>query len=135
MEIETALKNYLAAQTSITSLNLPADRMHFVFVDNQATAKPYMVITKIDDPGTHTQNGPVAVGNPRVQISIFDTTLTKVQAIAAAVKAALDGYVGIIGGAGGIYVSPIFFEDENPGHLTDPSTYYIDQDYFCQTEG
>jgi hypothetical protein len=136
MEIETALKNYLLAQTSVKAK--VDQRINYVFEKNQSITKPYIVITRLVDPGIHTSDGPVAVGSIRVMVSCFGTTWTSAQDVAAAVKAALDGVTGVIGTSGaltGVTVNPVFYDDQSAGYESDTELYYIDQEYICETEG
>ena len=54
MLIETALMTYLLAQTSITTYLTDTDgakRIDFV-ITRQEVAKPYIIVTKIDAPGS-----------------------------------------------------------------------------------
>ena len=134
MEIETALKAFLTTQSDVTAL-VPASRMFYEFVQNQSVAKPYIVIERTDDPGTHTSDGPVAVGDTGVIIGCYGTTWLSAREVAAAVKAALNGKTGVIGGAGGITVNPVFYENEGSGYDTNVSLYYVDLEFTCQTEG
>ena len=109
--------------------------MFFEFVKNQAVANPYIVIERMDDPGEHTSDGPVAVGDTGVIIGCYGTSWTSAREVAALIKAALNGLTGVIGGAGGITVNPVFYEDEGSGYDAAVSLYYVDLEFTCQTEG
>jgi hypothetical protein len=132
MFIETALTTYLLAQTSITAL---VSTRIYPAMAKQTVTKPYIIISRIDDPGTHTHDGPVAVGRARVQISAFAATWGSAQQIADAVEAVLDGLTGVIGGAGGITVNPIFYDDQVYIYEEETGLHHVAQDYICQTEG
>lgn len=134
MEIETALRNYLLAQNSITTTAGVGQRIYFEHAD-QSVAKPYIVIERTSDPGEHTSDGPVAMGSQSVIIGCYGTTWTSARDVAAAVKAALDGLTGIIGGAGGLTLNPVFYENQDSGYDADVGLYYVDQEYLCQVEG
>jgi hypothetical protein len=129
MFIETALITYLKAQSSIK--NYVGDRIYFG-VAPQSVAKPYIVITKVSSPGTHTQDGPVAIGNPHYQITAYSLTYGEAHQIAALVKAALDGFQGIMGGAGGVYVFDCFYDDESDDYDSSvtPPLFIVPQDYY-----
>jgi hypothetical protein len=122
MLIETALMTYLLAQTFVATYLTGADgtkRIYFV-VAPQEVAKPYIVITKIDSPRDHSHDGGTGLANPRFQLSVFSTTYGEAKSIAAAIQAVLQGYVGMMGGAGGVDVFNSVYEDEtdlDPGEM------------------
>ena len=128
MLIETALMTYILAQTSITAYLTDTDgtkRIDFV-ITRQEIAKPYIVVTKIDAPGLHSQDGPVGVVDARFQISIFTLTYGQAHQIAAAVKAALDGYQGYMGS---VYVFSCLYDDEQDLYEEQTNLFQIAQDY------
>ena len=128
MIIEIALMTYLLAQTSITTYVTGSDgakRIDFV-VAPQEVAKPYIVVSKIDAPGRHTQDGPLDVIDARFQISIFATTYTEAHEIAAAVKAVLDGYQGSMSD---VYVFSCLYDDEQDLYEEQMKLFYVPQDY------
>lgn len=128
MLIETALMNYLLAQTFVTTYLTDADgtkRIYFVLAP-QETAKPYIVVSKIDAPGLHTQDGPVALGNPRFQLSIFDTSYGRAHQIAAAIKTAIDGYQGYMSE---VYIFSCLYDDEQDLYETETNLFHVPQDY------
>ncbi|MDD4986375.1 MAG: DUF3168 domain-containing protein [Dehalococcoidales bacterium] len=109
MLIEQALMTFLLAQSGITAL--VGDRIHFVRAP-QDVAHPYLVISKVDDPGMHSHDGPVKLGDPRLQFSAFAETYGAAKLVTAAVKTALNGYKGTMGGDGGVFVGGVFYDDE-----------------------
>jgi len=129
MLIETALITYLLAQTAIKAY--VGDRIEFGRA-KQSVTKPYIVITKVSSPGSHTQDGPVAIGNPHYQITSYSQAYGEAHETAALVKAALDGYQGTMGGAGGVYVFDCFFDDESDDYddTVDPALFLVAQDYY-----
>ena len=131
MFIETALMTYLKAQSGIT--DYVKDRIHFG-VAPQNVAKPYIVITKVSAVGSHTQDGPVAIGNPHYQITPYALSYGQAHQIAAAVKAALDGYQGYMGD---IYIFDCFFDDESDDVYSEltPTLFSVIQDYYIGFQG
>jgi len=126
MLIETALMTYLLAQSGIT--DLVSMRIHFVIAP-QAVAKPYIIITKIDSPRDHSHDGGTGLANPRFQLSIFATKYGDAKNIAAAVQSALQGYTGTMGGAGGVYVTAVTYEDENDFYENETGLFHVAVDY------
>jgi hypothetical protein len=129
MLIETALITYLLAQTAITAK--VGNRID-PGEAKQTVAKPYIVVTKISSPGSHTQDGPVGIGNPHYQIASFSLGYGEAHEVAALVKSALNGYQGTMGGAGGVYVFDCFCEDESDDTYPEltPRVYSVIQDYY-----
>jgi hypothetical protein len=128
MLIEAALMTYILAQSTITSYVTGSDgrkRIDFM-IAKQETAKPYIVISKIDAPGKHTQDGPVAVVDARFQISIFSTTYGQAHQIAAAVKSVLDGYQGLMGE---VYIFSCLYDDEQDLYEENTKLFHVPQDY------
>jgi len=132
MEIETALKAFLLTQTDLTG---KVGERIYILQAPQTAAKPYIVIERAGDPGVHTSDGPVAVGDTGVIIGCYGTTWTSAREVAVLVKAALNGKTGVIGGASGVTVNPVFYDDEGSGFDTNVSLYYVDLEFTCQTEG
>jgi len=126
MLIEQALMTYLLAQTGIT--DLVGDRIHFVIAP-QDVAKPYLVVTKVDSPEVSSHDGPSGLSHPRFQFSSFATTYSSAKTISAALKTALDGYSGTMGGAGGLTVKIPKREDENDFYETDSGLHHVASDY------
>lgn len=110
MQIETALSTYLLAQTGITGL--VGQRVYFVQAP-QDTAKPYLVINKISGTRENSREANTHLAHPRFQLTAFAETYGACKSIIAAVQTALQGYTGTMGGAGGVAVGAVFYEDEN----------------------
>jgi hypothetical protein len=126
MLIEQALMTYLLAQSGITAL--VGQRIYFVIAP-QETAKPYIVVTKIDAPEVGSHDGPAELASPRFQLSVFAVTYSAAKNISAAIKTALDGYSGTMGGAGGLHVDIPRREDENDFYEESTGLFQVASDY------
>lgn len=126
MDIETAIMTLLRATTGVTAL--VGDRIYFV-QSPQDTGKPYIVISKVDAPRLHSHEGADGIAHPRFQFSIFDEHYGDCKAVAAAIQAALQGYSGTMGGAGGVAVNGVFYEDENDFYEESSGLYHVACDY------
>ncbi|HUT68657.1 MAG TPA: DUF3168 domain-containing protein [Dehalococcoidales bacterium] len=126
MLIEQALMTYLLAQSGIT--DLVSTRIHFVKAHQDIDA-PYLVLFKVSGPREHSHDGSSELAHPRFQFSAFATKYSDAKAVIAAVQAALQGYSGIMGGAGGVYVNGCFYEDENDFYETDTNLHHVSADY------
>ena len=126
MLIETALMTYLLAQSGIT--DYVGQRIYFVLAP-QETAKPYIVITKIDAPRVHSHDDGSQLAHPRFQLSIFSMTYGEAKNIASAIQTALQGYAGTMGDAGGVAVGAVFYEDENDFYEESTQLFQVACDY------
>jgi hypothetical protein len=133
MHITTALLNHLRADTGI-AVYVPADSILPVWAA-QDTRMPYIIISQIASPGSHTQDGATGIGEPHYQIVTYSSQYNQAHTIAALVKKRLDGFQGVMGGTEsdpGVYVHSIFFNDEDDDVTTDPKPeiFFVRQDYY-----
>jgi len=126
MLIDEALITHLLAQTAITAL---VGRKIYPVIAPQNVVAPYIVVFKVDGPRDHSHDGASHLANPRFQLSVFSTTYSEAKAIAAALQAALEGYTGTMGGAGGVAVNGVFYENETDLYEPDTKLYHIAVDY------
>lgn len=131
MLIEQALMTYLLAQSGITAL--VSTRIHFARAP-QDVANPYIIVIKIDAPREHSHDGSSQLAHPRFQLSIFASTYSQAKNIAAAVQAALQGYSGTMGGAGGVAVGNVLYEDENDLYEEETRLFHVACDYIIWHE-
>jgi hypothetical protein len=128
MQIETALITYLRAQSAL--MTLVGNRINFIrALQSWQGTNPYIVFQKIDRPGLHSQDGSDNVAYPRFQFSIFADTYGKIKPIALALKTALDGYKGTMGGTGGVVVQGAFYENETDLDPGESGLYGVACDY------
>lgn len=95
---------------------------------------PYIIYESISKPSLQTKDGNSDWYKCRFQISMLATSLASVQAIAGAVRTALDGASGTIAS---FTVQNITFEDErdifNDNSAID-GVYMLQQDYFLMVQ-
>ena len=131
MLIEEALIKFLLAQTFVTTYLTSSDdtkRLYPVIAPQNVTA-PYIVVFKVDGPRDHSHEGSSHLANPRFQLSIYSTTYAEAKAIAAAVQAVLEGYTGTMGGAGGVDVNGVFYENETDLYEEETKLFHVAVDY------
>jgi len=96
----------------------------------QTDVYPYIIYEKISEPSLQSKDGNSGWYKARYQLSMLATSLASVQAIADAVRTALDGAGGTIAG---FTVQRITFVDErdifNDNSAID-GVYMLQQDYF-----
>jgi len=126
MIIEQAILTLLAGTSGVTAL--VSNRIYYVQAP-QKVDTPYIVFFKVSGNRDHTHDGATGLANPRFQVDIFGETYLSVKDVAAQVQAALQGYSGTMGGAGGVAVNGCFYEDENDFYGETTKLYHIAQDY------
>lgn len=119
MNIGQCIHEQLAATAAITAL--VANRIYQLQLPDNCP-NPAIVFSLIDDPQEQAQAMGITTGpqEPGYQIACWDDTLAGAQALAAAVKTALQDFSGLFGGAGGITVTWIYYEGKT--ELADPDT-------------
>lgn len=122
MSIETGLRSHLINDATVaglvaTSDSPPAHRVHPLRLP-QGFALPAVSYQRVSADRRHTiTDGPTGWAWTRFQVDCWANTYTSVRDLAEAVRQALDGYKGDIGGenhVGGIYIEgerDLFEED------------------------
>lgn len=126
MLIEQGLMTYLLAQSGITTY--VGDRIYYARADQDVEA-PYIVVTKVSGVREHSHDGGTGLAHPRFQLAVFGTTYSSCKTIAAAIQAALQGYSGTMGGAGGVSVDAVFYENETDLYESDTALFSVITDY------
>lgn len=130
MELGEALYSQLSGTSDLTDL---VSTRIYPSVAAQCASLPYVIFFQISNMGHHAMNSDPNIQSPRWQVSTWSETYSNARAIAKEVKASLQDYTGTMGGAGGVDVQRIFFENEidytdvNPE--TKEITHHIAQDY------
>lgn len=79
----------------------------------QKPGYPSIVYHTIASPREHSQQGPSGLAFTRIQIDCIDGTARGARELGTAVRLALDGFAGTMGGGGGVAVGSVFVEDED----------------------
>ncbi|MFA5374129.1 MAG: DUF3168 domain-containing protein [Candidatus Omnitrophota bacterium] len=109
MVIETAILKHLLNTSAVTVL---VGRRIYYVIAPQNVVKPYIVFSKISAVRVSSHDGPSHLANPRFQFSCFGETYKSMKDMALALQGALEGYTGTLGGAGGVPVNGVFYENE-----------------------
>lgn len=84
--------------------------------------QPYIVFHHISTDPLHVHSGSPMTTIIRVyQFSIFGLSQSAVSAIGNALRLLLDGYRGLMGGAGGVYVAACLIQSQGP-FMYEPDT-------------
>jgi hypothetical protein len=90
MSFESSLHDWLLSRADLSALI--GDRM-YPREAPQGVALPYVVRTRVSDPGQHHLGGRALIGNPRYQFDVFGDTSESARAVSEALRVALDGLV------------------------------------------
>jgi hypothetical protein len=116
----------LNATAGLTAL--VSTRIYFVKAPQDVT-NPYVVVSKISGVREHAHEGASGLAHPRFQCSVFATTYKEAKSIAVQIQTALQGHSGTIGGAGGVEVNGIFYDDEVDFWEEEHGLYHIAMDF------
>lgn len=110
MRLDEALYSRLSGFAGLIAL-VPADRIYPQWL-SQAPVYPAVTFTRIS-----TERFQHFSGNPdheqtTVQVSAWGATFTSARQVADQIYAALQGFVGVMGGAGGVQVGSCLAENE-----------------------
>ncbi len=113
MTIEEAIFYHLTHDAGVIAI--AAARGYPLMVPPETTlpAWAYQVITA---DGDDTHSGPSGLRMCQVQITCIGNKYSEAMALGNAVRASLDGYVGTMGGAGGLKVNPAQVTNESDGY-------------------
>jgi hypothetical protein len=122
MRMEDALVAFLKADSATNALI--AGRIYPSAMPQQKVSSksvPCIVYHRISTPREMAHDGPRGGGSlagcaqPRFQLDLYALESAKASQLAEAVRLALDGFSGSMGGSGGVEVQAVFVEDEQSG--------------------
>jgi len=126
MNIAEAIVAHLVADLNVTAL--VGTRIYPKLLP-QAPAYPSIVLHLISGGTDHTHDGPDGIAEIRYQIDCLGTTLQSATAAAEAVRAALDGYQGMMAGSGGVLVDSAFLVDSRDDYDDEMRVFVQGRDY------
>lgn len=125
MTLEEALFAHLT--TSAGLIALVGDRVYPGHIP-QGVTQPAIVYLKVSDPRGRTF-GRAQFAKPRFQFSCWGETYASAKAVAHQVRAALENFAGMLGGAAGVEVRNAFFENELDLHDPETGLHHIPVDF------
>lgn len=108
-DIESALVSLLKADSTVASL--VSTRIYPVVVPQGATL-PAIAQSKVSGPRVHAHDGVQQLATPTIQWECKGSTYASAKAVATAVRGAVDGYTGTIGG---VTIQAIYVRNEIDG--------------------
>lgn len=112
MVIEEALYAHLVGTAGVAAL--VSTRIYPQTIP-QDVALPAIAYQRISGVREYSQSGPSQLAHPRFQLTCQAATYAGAKALANAVRAALSGYKGTMGGVGGVVVGGCFVVNETDG--------------------
>jgi len=126
MTIEQALHTKLAGTAALTAL--VGERIYFRKAP-QDVLKPYLVFFKVSAPREHSHDGASGLAVTRWQFSTFAETYKGAKDVTQQIQAALQGFSGVMGGDGGVFIGASLYVDENDYYESDSRLFHIAADY------
>ncbi len=113
MIIEEALAYHLLNDAVVSAL--AGDRGYPQVIPQEA-ALPAWAYQRISGPRLLAHDGPTGLASPRFQITCTGNTYGEAKGLCNAIRVALDGYKGLMGGASGVQVESAGVENEIDGY-------------------
>lgn len=128
MLIEEALYGELSTDSGVAAL---ASTRGYPLVIPQDATLPAWAYQRIYGPRVLTHEGPSGLAKARIQITAIAATYDGAKDLAAAIRAALDGFAGMLGGTGGVAVKYCHVDNEFDGfgQVTGIETVRLDVDF------
>lgn len=126
---EAAILALLKASAAVTALvGSGSNARIYAMTAPQRVTTPYVTYQRISGERWRTMDGPTGMAQPRIQVDAFATTYAGTKALGTAVRQALDGYRGTIGGVrvGGIAIMTDMDLYESD---VDPKLYRVSMDF------
>ena len=109
MNIEEALYSKLVSDAGVSTRIYPN-------VVPQDIALPAVAYQRISTVRDMAHDGPLGIAHVRFQLTISAASYTSARAVANAIRTALDGFSGLMGGVGGVTVEASFVENDSDGY-------------------
>ena len=109
MNIEEALYSKLVSDAGVSTRIYPN-------VVPQDIALPAVAFQRISTVRDMAHDGPLGIAHVRFQLTISAASYTSARVVANAIRTALDGFSGLMGGASGVTVEASFVENDSDGY-------------------
>lgn len=127
MYIRQAIYNELISDSGVSAL--VGTRIYQAGDVPQDVSQPYIVIQKISDIPTNAHDGYCSLRESRFQITAFDQSILEVEAVNAAVFTCLNGFIGVMGGSGGVTVGRCLSDGDVDMYDSDYDIHYCPHDF------
>lgn len=109
MIIEEALYTHVTSNSGFAAL---ASARLYPMVIPQDAALPAVAYQRISGVRVHDMQEAAHLAHPRYQFTVVASSYSNARAVVNALRTALVGYMGTMGGAGGVRVMAVFCENE-----------------------
>ena len=113
MNIEEALYSCLTSDAGVAAL---VSTRIYPNVVPQDIALPAVAYQRISTTRVMAHDGPTGVANARFQFTVSASTYSSARNVANAIRTALDGFSGLMGGQSGVKVEAVFVENDFDGY-------------------
>lgn len=131
MTIEQAIYEALTENAGVTAL--VGTRVYPVIAPQAATL-PLIVYTLISGQQEESHSGASGLARPRYQFDCYAETITAAFALGEAVRLAIHGFAGTLGGAGGVTCGGILFAGKRVLYEPETKIHRVSIDYFIWHE-
>lgn len=122
--LRQAIIGHLKASSGVRAVL--GGRIYPLTLPSNLDAYPAAVVLRVDAIRSHTKLGPTGLAEARVQCSVWSPRLLDAVAAADAIRAALDGYRGVMGG---VTIDNIRSDTEQDFYEQDVGLYQVATDY------
>jgi hypothetical protein len=113
MNIEEALYSKLTGDAGVAALVVARIYPNVV---PQDIAMPAVAYQRISTTRVMAHDGPTGVASARFQFTVSGSTYSSARNVVNAIRTALDGFSGLMGGTNGVIVEAIFVENDFDGY-------------------
>lgn len=124
--IEEALFAHLTANAGVTAL--VSTRVYPVQMPQNPTL-PAIVYNRISGERVQHMQGSSGLASPRIQFDCFAKTYAVAKAVAEALRLAIEGFSGTMGGVNGPDVNSCLLQSDSDGYEDDLEVYWVSVDY------
>lgn len=126
LTIEEALKAHLTANAGLVALI--ASRVYPVQLPQNPTL-PAMVYNRISGERVQHMEGSSGLASPRFQFDSFGRTYAEAKGVSEALRLAVEGFSGTMGGVNGPDVNSCLLQSDQDGYEDDLHVYWVSVDY------
>lgn len=120
--IETAIRSILINDIAVSAITT---RCYPVMIP-QAAQVPLILYQKVSGMRDHVLTGPTGLARPRIQVEAWAETYAGAKELGAAIRKALDGYIGT---AAGVEIGSCLIESERDIYESELGVHRVVQDY------
>ncbi len=126
MTIEEAITAHIKANAGLTALI--AGRVYPTHMPQNPTL-PAMVYNRISGERVQNMQGSSGLASPRFQFDCFARTYAEAKGVGEALRLAIEGFSGTMGGVSGVDVNSCLLQSDQDGYEDDLQLFWVTADY------